>query len=309
MLQIIALSEQVVEGETLAVNVNGQPIVLFRDIDGSVCALEDRCPHRRVPLSLGKVIKGELRCAYHGWTFSGLTGACTDIPNLSDEETIPAKLKAQSFTVKEQNGFIYLLDSDTSVAEFPAMPFSDQPVDAELSGRVAVPIGLEQYRAVLLDGPENLLAFSGVGITDFYLGGVEDKEQSLSIDRAADWSWRDRKPSWKSFDYPLIIRSEVCKHESSALVSVLNTSEQPLMEVYIVIVQSGRGTSNILWRARRYSACFDSAPLAIRLKLYVFDDFVKVKEAPSAMSINNLIVGPSTALIPVDSVSNPSPSL
>ena len=71
MLQIIALSSQLGTNKTLAVNVYDQAIVLFRDKDGKVVALEDRCPHRRVPLSLGKVIQGELRCAYHGWTFNG----------------------------------------------------------------------------------------------------------------------------------------------------------------------------------------------------------------------------------------------
>jgi phenylpropionate dioxygenase-like ring-hydroxylating dioxygenase large terminal subunit len=47
----------------------GQNLVLFRDSRGQVAALEDYCPHRRMKLSLGKVVGDKLQCLYHGWTF------------------------------------------------------------------------------------------------------------------------------------------------------------------------------------------------------------------------------------------------
>ena len=48
----------------------------------------DKCPHRLVPLSEGRVNeKGEIECGYHGWTFKGDTGACTNIPQLPAEGT------------------------------------------------------------------------------------------------------------------------------------------------------------------------------------------------------------------------------
>ena len=157
MMQIIALSEQVTINQAFAVNVSDQPIVLFRDKDGDVCALEDRCPHRRVPLSLGKIIEGDIRCVYHGWTFNSRTGACVNIPNLSDDEAIPAKLKATSFVVQEHNGFVYLYnpESDAQTAALPIDVFSDQSFDAELFGSANVPMGLQEYLAVLLDDPKH----------------------------------------------------------------------------------------------------------------------------------------------------------
>src|SRR5690606_33137971 len=48
----IALSEALIPGSTLAVVCEGEELALFRDLAGVVFALEDRCPHRRVPLSL-----------------------------------------------------------------------------------------------------------------------------------------------------------------------------------------------------------------------------------------------------------------
>src|SRR5258706_15323621 len=47
--------------------IAGVPLVLFRS-GGRAAALIDRCPHRNVPLSLGRVLAdGRLECAYHGW--------------------------------------------------------------------------------------------------------------------------------------------------------------------------------------------------------------------------------------------------
>ena len=61
-------------GMTLA----GERIVLFRGKDG-VGALLDRCPHRGVALSLGKVVDGTLECPFHGWRFDS-RGGCAHIP-------------------------------------------------------------------------------------------------------------------------------------------------------------------------------------------------------------------------------------
>ena len=42
-----------------------EPVVMFRTQDGIV-ALEDRCCHRALPLSMGKVVENNIQCGYHG---------------------------------------------------------------------------------------------------------------------------------------------------------------------------------------------------------------------------------------------------
>ena len=55
-----------IDDKPLVRTVCKQPIVFCRGADGSVAALEDFCPHRGAPLSLGRVIEGKLVCGYHG---------------------------------------------------------------------------------------------------------------------------------------------------------------------------------------------------------------------------------------------------
>src|SRR3546814_11561118 len=52
-----------------------QPVVLFRETDGTTVALADRCPHRFAPLSKGKLVGNAIECPYHGLRF-GADGQC-----------------------------------------------------------------------------------------------------------------------------------------------------------------------------------------------------------------------------------------
>jgi len=57
--------------EPLRLVIAGEPIVLFRGAAGEVGALVDKCPHRGVALSLGRVgADGCLECPFHGWRFA-----------------------------------------------------------------------------------------------------------------------------------------------------------------------------------------------------------------------------------------------
>ena len=85
------------------------PLVLFRDSDGTAHALVDRCPHRNVPLSLGRVQRdGTLQCAYHGWRFDG-AGRCTVVPARSTTSgDAPSARDAEAHPVRERDGIVWL---------------------------------------------------------------------------------------------------------------------------------------------------------------------------------------------------------
>jgi len=76
--------------------------------------LEDSCPHRRAPLSLGYVQKdGTLACRYHGWAFEGARGTCTSVPMSVDanaEATACASPRscAKSYPCRVEDGLLWV---------------------------------------------------------------------------------------------------------------------------------------------------------------------------------------------------------
>lgn len=90
----------------LARVILGHPVVLFRGVDGRVSALEDRCPHKNVALSLGRVRDGTLECRYHGWRFDG-QGALVDVPCHSPDERAP-RCRVPAWRVVERDGWIWV---------------------------------------------------------------------------------------------------------------------------------------------------------------------------------------------------------
>jgi len=170
----VARSEEVTGLKPLSADIADQPIVLWRDKQGVARALEDRCPHRRAPLSLGCIrASGWIQCGYHGWTYDGETGRLKEIPNLKDKQKFPPLYKATAFAVHECGGFVRVsLDST-------AGPVAEQSATMPLSGTVHVSLPHEQYIAALFDDP---------WLRDFALKSFEasDRGRAPSSERVAD---------------------------------------------------------------------------------------------------------------------------
>lgn len=111
----------------VALSVAGEKMVLFRGARG-VAALLDRCPHRGVALSLGRVREGCIECPFHGWRFDG-DGAARFVPWNPDART--ELLGAVSVPVAEAGGLVWLHTSPGT--EAPPLP----PLARLLSGRAA----------------------------------------------------------------------------------------------------------------------------------------------------------------------------
>ncbi len=81
------------------------PVLLYRKDDGSPVALQDKCPHRFAPLSLGKKQGDNVVCPYHGLTFNG-EGQCVHNPH--GRGHIPAKAQIVTYPLLEKYGFIWI---------------------------------------------------------------------------------------------------------------------------------------------------------------------------------------------------------
>lgn len=99
----IALSEEVKDAP-LKVTLLDEALVAYR-INGEVVVAKDVCPHRGVPLSMGRHDGEGLVCPYHGLRF-GQGGKCNRIP-ASPNQTVPAKLNLITYPCAERYGLVW----------------------------------------------------------------------------------------------------------------------------------------------------------------------------------------------------------
>jgi phenylpropionate dioxygenase-like ring-hydroxylating dioxygenase large terminal subunit len=119
----------------LPVRVLGRELVLWRSVAG-VSAFEDRCPHRGARLSLGRIVGGELQCAYHGWCFDA-AGACRKVPALPGFVP-PAGHAVPAWRAAVAHGLVWvardpLHSAPPAVAGMPARTVVCGPYDVETS--------------------------------------------------------------------------------------------------------------------------------------------------------------------------------
>jgi phenylpropionate dioxygenase-like ring-hydroxylating dioxygenase large terminal subunit len=101
------------EERPLARVILEQPVVLFRRADRTPVALEDRCIHRRLPLSLGRVRGDRIECAYHGLQFD-TSGQCVHVPG---QRAIPPGAWVRSYPVVERHRCIWVWTGDAGLAD------------------------------------------------------------------------------------------------------------------------------------------------------------------------------------------------
>jgi vanillate O-demethylase monooxygenase subunit len=112
----------------LARRIMNEPICLYRDAEGVVGALEDRCCHRGAPLTHGQVVEVGLQCGYHGLTFDR-AGNCIEVPG---QDSIPQAARVKSYPVIERQGFIWIwmgdaaLADESKIVDFPYFDQSDK---------------------------------------------------------------------------------------------------------------------------------------------------------------------------------------
>ncbi len=148
---VVARSTELKGDRPLGVKLWQRDIVLYRDASGQVRALEDRCPHRQVKLSHGRVAGDRLECAYHGWQFDG-AGRCASVPYLQERQKLPT-CRLRAYPVCDRDGFIWLFPGDASKA--PTVPMMGLPEWGDLNFIAAVaPLDCQAHYSFLV---ENLM--------------------------------------------------------------------------------------------------------------------------------------------------------
>ncbi|MDP3519191.1 MAG: aromatic ring-hydroxylating dioxygenase subunit alpha [Hydrogenophaga sp.] len=126
----------------------GYKIALWRDNTGKVHALEDRCPHRGAPLSLGVILGDRIACPYHG------VEVCTDGVAVRVPGSPGCKLEGSQATRRfhavEAAGAIFLYNAtDPFLAEAPPLNLPEQLTSPEWSSFLCYVEWAGDYRYVI----------------------------------------------------------------------------------------------------------------------------------------------------------------
>jgi len=106
-------------GAQIRLMLLGEKLVAFRDGEGAVGIMDERCPHRGVSLFLGRNESAGLRCIYHGWQF-GANGRCIDMPSVPPSQRFQDKVRVRSYRTVERAGVVWVYMGQR--AEPPPLP-------------------------------------------------------------------------------------------------------------------------------------------------------------------------------------------
>ena len=104
--------------EPQAKTILGEELAVFRTESGSAAAVEDCCPHRFAPMSLGAVEGETIVCGYHGMAF-GCDGICVAIPG---QKNVPGRARLRAYPAVERNTLVWIWMGDPDVADVDLLP-------------------------------------------------------------------------------------------------------------------------------------------------------------------------------------------
>lgn len=182
---VAAISETVTRKLT-PVKVLDSRLVLYRTASGEPVALEDACPHRKLPLSMGRLTDDCIECGYHGLTFNA-RGECIAAPT---QDRIPSSAVVRSFPVRDRYGLLWIWMGDAALANdesiFTIETYDDPAWHTTSGDSLTVHCNYLYLTDNLLD-PSHVAwvhrsSFAGDGTADVALT-IDENENGLVVSR------------------------------------------------------------------------------------------------------------------------------
>lgn len=173
----VAARKSEVSRSPLGRTICGVPMVFYRRGDGSAAALDDRCPHRKYPLSKGRLIGDDIECAYHGLRFGG-GGACTLIPAQTD---IPRGFGTRAFPAAEKSALVYVWPGDPALADAALIPDFPENDSAEWKP-MSDYLHIEANWQLIVDNLLDLTHLTFVHKTSLASPGIQENPLTVTVD-------------------------------------------------------------------------------------------------------------------------------
>jgi phthalate 4,5-dioxygenase len=137
-----AFSHQIAKPDSPPIRVRllCENLLLFRDSNGRLGLIDEKCPHRTASLFFGRNEEAGLRCVYHGIKFD-VDGNCTDIPCVpqgTPEQMASMKkaLRINSYPCIERGDLIWAYMGPPELKpEFPDLEWTQVPANHRFATR------------------------------------------------------------------------------------------------------------------------------------------------------------------------------
>jgi len=128
----VCLASDLAAGNVTGRDFLGTRVVAWRDAAGKPVVQSAWCPHLGADLSVGQVVDGRLRCAYHHWSFDR-AGACADIPT---GDRIPDAARIFTYPAEEKWGLLWVFNGERPDFDLPRIPDAEpDTIDLEAHAR------------------------------------------------------------------------------------------------------------------------------------------------------------------------------
>jgi len=121
---VVLASQEVEKKKPLAVRRLGQKLVFWRDGNGGICCIEDKCCHRGASLGKGWNNGNNVVCPFHGFEYDK-SGKVRNIPANGKSAPVPERYKVNAYLVVEKHDFIWLWWGDRDKCNVQPQFFTD----------------------------------------------------------------------------------------------------------------------------------------------------------------------------------------
>ncbi|MHA1886084.1 MAG: aromatic ring-hydroxylating dioxygenase subunit alpha [Promethearchaeota archaeon] len=129
---VVLESKELPKNKPIGVTRLGEKLVFWRNKEGKIFCLVDKCAHRGAALNIGEICdSGEtIECPFHGLRYDR-TGKCTLIPSIGKNAPVPERFKVVSYPTREEQNFIWVWWG-LSQESYPPLPFFED-IDKKFS--------------------------------------------------------------------------------------------------------------------------------------------------------------------------------
>ncbi|MDX1958910.1 MAG: Rieske 2Fe-2S domain-containing protein [Leptospiraceae bacterium] len=231
------LEETKLNKKPISIKLLDKEIVIFKDSNGKISALDDVCPHRRMRLSNGKIVENSIQCPYHSWKIDG-EGTCIS-PASGFQNG-----KANSYDVMRKHGMIWIRERNSST-DFPIFQTDGYHFISSIQTEIEAPLEIVLDNFTETEHTSSVHAFLGFGMNEL-------KDAEVVFDSTESSTRLFNKAKQKKI--PWLIRHFIEIKSTDYFIDDWTTYFSPVYTVYDQYWTKGNST--------------EERP--VKLKIYVF---------------------------------------